>query len=131
MRLRIYRGLIGTWVDAGTLGEFLVTLDWKIRDQLIEMTNVDQEGATVALIRVDPKTGEVAHSAINHSGTAISGLWDFSTDEGPTMDGTFTSPEGAEGQLSLQFKPQGKDSMVLAVKLPGGPASNLRLVRRE
>ena len=123
--------LLGEWVDPGTLGEFRVVLSWKIADQLLELTTVDQAGATVAAIRMDPKTGAVDHSGINHSGTTVSGLWDFSADEGPMMNGRFVSPEGAEGELSMHLKPQGEDAMVLAVKLLGNPTSNLQLVRRE
>ena len=125
-----WESLLGTWVDIGTLGEFRVTLDWKIEGQLLEMTNVDQAGPTVAVIRVNPTTGTVDHSAINHSGTTISGQWDFESDQGPLMTGTFATPEGVEGKMSLQFKPQNADAMVLAVKLLDNPVSNIQLVRQ-
>ena len=126
-----WENLLGTWVDTGTLGEFRVTLDWKIEGQMLEMTNVDQAGPTIAVIGVNPRTGTVDHSAINHSGTTISGQWDFESDQGPLMIGTFATPEGVEGKISLQFKPQNADSLVLAVKLLDNPASNIQLVRQN
>ena len=123
--------LLGTWVDVGTLGEFRVSLEWKIENQLLEMTNVDQAGPTIAVIRVNPRTGVIDHSAINHSGTTISGLWDFGDEKGPIMRGTFATPEGAEGEMSMQFIKQGQDALVLAVKLLDNPASNIRMVRQK
>ena len=125
-----WEGLLGTWVDTGTLGEFRVTLDWKIEDQMLELTNVDQAGPTIAVIRINPKTGAIDHSATNHSGTTISGHWNFDSDQGPIMTGTFATAEGVEGNMSMQFMPQNADSMILAVKLLDNPASNIQLVRQ-
>jgi hypothetical protein len=123
--------LLGEWVDPGTLGEFRMKLEWKIKNQLLEMTNLDQAGANVAVIQLDPQTGTIDHSAINHSGVTVSGQWDFDADGGPTMSGRFATPDGNEGDVSMQLKPQGEDGLVLAVKLLGNQASNLQLVRRE
>ena len=97
---------------------------------MLEMTNVDQAGPTIAVIRINPKTGAIDHSATNHSGTTISGHWDFDSDQGPIMTGTFATAEGVEGNMSMQFMPQNADSMILAVKLLDNPASNIQLVRQ-
>ncbi|MEM1249880.1 MAG: hypothetical protein AAGK22_26130 [Acidobacteriota bacterium] len=126
-----WTGLFGDWVDVGTRGEFQVSLDWKIKNQLLELTTRDQNGPTVAVLRIDPKTGKVLHSGTNHSGTTISGHWDFTAEGGPRMIGRFTSREGAEGDLTLQFKPGTDDAMVFAVGVGGPRTSNIQMIRRK
>jgi hypothetical protein len=36
--------LLGDWVDVGTRGEFRLSLNWKIKNQLLELTTIDQNG---------------------------------------------------------------------------------------
>lgn len=121
--------VLGDWVDQGTLGEFRVSLKWKIENQLLEMTTIDQNGANVGLIRLDPKTNEIIMSATNYVGAMTSGRWDFTAEEGPKMTGRFHNMEGASGDFVLQFVPTGANTMVLRV---GARAtSNVPLVRKQ
>lgn len=121
--------VLGDWVDQGTLGEFRVSLKWKIENQLLEMTTIDQNGANIGLIRVDPKTHEITMSATNYVGAVTSGRWDFTAEEGPKMTGRFETVEGASGDFALQFVPTGDNTMVLRVGAQ--TISNVPLVRKQ
>jgi hypothetical protein len=45
--------LLGDWVDPGTRGEFRLSLNWKFKNQLLEPTTIDQNGTSVAFIRIN------------------------------------------------------------------------------
>lgn len=120
--------VFGDWVDVSTRGEFRVSLDWKINDQLIEMTTIDQNGPTIALIRIDPESGDIVHSATNHSGAVISGRWDLEAEDGPKLSANFLSAEGVEGELGLQFVPNGE---ALVFRVGTQQTSNIQMIRKE
>ena len=121
-------GLLGDWVDIGTRGEFRLSLSWKIKNQLLEMVTIDQNGPTVSLIRVDPISGDVLHSGTNYIGASTSGRWDFSAEEGPKLAASFVAGEGAEGQFSMQLVPGDKDFLVLRVG--AGQTSEIPMMRK-
>lgn len=110
-----WRELLGDWVDVGTRGEFRLSLNWKIKNQLLEMVTMDQNGPSVALISLDPSTGQITHSGTNHSGIAHSGRWDFSAEDGPKMTGKFVTGAGATSQFNMQLVPNGVDFLVFRV----------------
>ena len=120
-----WENLLGDWVDVSTRGEFQVSLNWKIKNQLLEMSFTEQAGATIASINIDPSSGEIVHSGINPLGASITGTWDFAIEEGPRFDGKFLSAEGAEGELSIQMVPQENDALLFKIA-----QSNISMIRK-
>ena len=120
-----WESLLGDWVDASTRGEFQVSLNWKIKNQLLEMSFTEQAGATIASINIDPSSGEIVHSGINPLGASITGTWDFAIEAGPRFDGKFLSVEGAEGELSIQMIPQEDDALLFKIA-----QSNISMIRK-
>ena len=120
-----WESLLGDWVDASTRGEFQVSLSWKIKNRLLEMSFTEQAGATIASINIDPSSGEIVHSGINPLGASITGTWDFAVEEGPRFNGKFMSLEGAEGELSIQMVPQEKDALLFKIA-----QSNIAMIRK-
>lgn len=121
--------LLGDWVDVGTLGEFRVSLAWKIKNQLLELTTMDQNGPAVAFISIDPDTGHITHSGTNYGGTATTGQWDFTAKDGPKMNGQFLSNAGAQGKFSLQLVPENENAMVFRVGAQ--QTSDIQMVRKQ
>lgn len=120
-----WESLLGDWVDASTRGEFQVSLSWKIKNRLLEMSFTEQAGATIASINIDPSSGKIVHSGINPLGASIKGTWDFAVEEGPKFNGKFVSLEGAEGELSIQMVPQEKDALLFKIA-----QSNIAMIRK-
>lgn len=120
-----WESLLGDWVDVSTRGEFQVSLNWKIKNQLLEMSFTEQAGATIASINIDHSSGEIVHSGINPLGASITGTWDFAIEEGPRFDGKFLSAEGAEGELSIQMVPQENDALLFKIA-----QSNISMMRK-
>jgi hypothetical protein len=120
-----WESLLGDWVDASTRGEFQVSLSWKIKNRLLEMSFTEQAGATIASINIDPSSGEIVHSGINPLGASITGTWDFAVKEGPRFNGKFMSLEGAEGELSIQMVPQEQDALLFKIA-----QSNIAMIRK-
>ena len=107
--------LIGDWVDVGTRGEFRLSLNWKIKNQLLELMTMDQNGPAVALIRIEQSSGKIVHFGTNHSGVSTTGQWDFAAEEGPKMTGSLVSNTGVASEFILQLVPESRDSLVLRV----------------
>ena len=120
-----WENLLGDWVDVSTRGEFQVSLNWKIKNQLLEMSFTEQAGATIASINIDPSSGEIVHSGINPLGASITGTWDFAIEEGPRFDGKFLSAEGTEGELSIQMVPKDNDALMFKIA-----QSNISMIRK-
>jgi hypothetical protein len=120
-----WENLLGDWVDVSTRGEFQVSLNWKIKNQLLEMSFTEQAGATIASINIDPSSGEIVHSGINPLGASITGTWDFAIEEGPRFDGKFLSAEGTEGELSIQMVPKDNDALLFKIA-----QSNISMIRK-
>ena len=121
--------LLGDWVDLGTRGEFRVSLKWKIKNQLLELTTIDQNGAAVSLISRDPKTSDIVHTGTNYVGTTTSGQWDFAAEDGPKMQGGFRTVEGVEGKLTLQFVP--KDDQTMVFRVGSTQTSDIQMIRKQ
>ena len=120
--------LLGHWVDVGTRGEFRLSLNWKIKNQLLELTTIDQNGPSISVIRVDPKSHQVVHVGTNYEGATTSGKWDFASPEGPKLAASFVTGEGVQGQLNMQLVPQSDDAMVLRVGAQ--QMANVQLMRK-
>jgi hypothetical protein len=121
--------LIGNWVDAGTRGEFRVSLAWKIKNQLLEMTTVDQNGPSVAYITIDQKSGDIMHSGTNYAGTSTRGWWDIEHEGGPKMSGEFFSSGGGSNPISIQLVPIDVNSMVF--KVGSKRISDVPMIRKQ
>ena len=120
--------LLGDWVDVGTRGEFRLSLNWKIKNQLLELTTIDQNGPSVSVIRVDPKSHQVVHAGTNYVGVTTSGKWDFAAPEGPKLAASFMTGGGVQGELNMQLVPQSDDAMVLRVGTQ--QMANVQLMRK-
>jgi YVTN family beta-propeller protein len=121
--------LIGDWVDVGTRGEFRLSLNWKIKNQLLELVTMDQNGPSVAFIRVDQGSGRILHTGTNHSGVSSTGYWDFAVEDGPKMTGSFLTSTGATDQLNMQLVPTSLDSLVFRVGV--GQLSEIPMIRKQ
>ena len=86
--------LLGDWVDQGTKGEFRVSLKWKIKDELLELTTVDQAGPSIASIAVDVETGEIMFANLKLSGQDNSFYYfkSFSRSQSVTESKLFLGP---------------------------------------
>jgi hypothetical protein len=120
--------LLGDWVDVGTRGEFRLSLNWKIKNQLLELTTIDQNGPSISVIRIDPKSHQVMHVGTNYEGATTSGKWDFASPEGPKLAASFVTGGGVQGQLNMQLVPQSDDAMVLRVGAQ--QMANVQLMRK-
>jgi len=121
--------LLGEWVDTGTRGEFRVSLVWRIKNQLLELTTIDQNGPSVASIHVDQASGKIFHSGTSANGTSTRGQWDFTAEEGPKMQGKFLTREGIQGQLTLQLVPQNEYAMIF--KVGATTTSDIPMIRKS
>ena len=120
--------LLGDWVDVGTRGEFRLSLNWKIKNQLLELTTIDQNGPSISVIRVDPKSHQIVHAGTNYVGTTTTGKWDFSAREGPKLAASFVTLAGVKGELNMQLVPQRDNAMVLRVGAQ--QMANVQLMRK-
>ena len=121
--------MIGDWVDVGTRGEFRLSLTWKIKNQLLELVTMDQNGPAVALIRIEQGTGRIVHSGSNHSGVSNTGQWDFAAEEGPKMTGSFVSNTGVASEFTMQLVPASRDTLVL--RLGAAQLSEIPMMRKQ
>ena len=124
-----WEDLIGDWVDVGTRGEFRLSLTWKIKNQLLELVTMDQNGPAVALIRIEQGTGRIVHSGSNHSGVSNTGQWDFAAEEGPKMTGSFVSNTGVASEFTMQLVPASRDTLVL--RLGAAQLSEIPMMRKQ
>ena len=120
--------LLGGWVDVGTRGEFRLSLNWTIKNQLLELTTIDQNGPSISVIRVDPKSHQVVHVGTNYEGATTSGKWDFASPEGPKLAASFVTGGEMQGQLNMQLVPQSDDAMIL--KVGAQQMANVQLMRK-
>jgi hypothetical protein len=112
-------GLIGTWVDADTVGANLkISFAWKIADRVIEVTSKDERRETVALMGVNAKTGEVFHVGADSEGTSVLGTWDVDENGDAVLGIAYTSGDGEEGQLSVRYHREGIDTVMMTIELP-------------
>lgn len=124
-----WEDLIGDWVDVGTRGEFRLSLSWKIKNQLLELVTMDQNGPAVALIRIEQGTGRIVHSGSNHSGVSNTGQWDFAAKEGPKMAGSFVSNTGVASEFTMQLVLKSRDTLVL--RLGAAQLSEIPMMRKQ
>ena len=110
-----WNSLLGDWVDVVTRGEFRLSLNWKIKNQLLELTTIDQNGQSISAISVDPESHQVVHVGTNCEGTTTSGKWVFASPKGPKLAARFAVVGGVQGELNMQLVAQSEDAMVLSV----------------
>ncbi len=105
-----------------------MSLNWKIKNQLLELTTIDQNGPSISVIRVDPKSHQIVHAGTNYVGTTTTGKWDFSAREGPKLAASFVTLAGVQGELNMQLVPQRDNAMVLRVGAQ--QMANVQLMRK-
>src|SRR5262249_40006166 len=102
------------------------TFAWKIKDVLIESAHSDPSDGSVALIGVNPETGEVFHNGADRGGSMFAGHWDFSPDGDATLNISYVNTDAQKGTLKFRYRLK-DDALDLRV---GGPDSRpLKLMR--
>ncbi|OUT96564.1 MAG: hypothetical protein CBC01_08080 [Betaproteobacteria bacterium TMED41] len=60
-----WNNLLGDWIEACIRVEFRLSLNWKIKNKLLELTTIDQNGPFISAISVDPESHQVVHVGTN------------------------------------------------------------------
>lgn len=122
-----WAGLIGTWVDAETLGtKVKTTFAWKIPERVVEITSTEGGRDSVALVGVNGKTGEVFHTGADSQGTTFLGTWGLEGDEA-VLRLTYAGGDGQEGTATVRLRLEDADSLTATVQ--EAQPTTLRLVR--
>lgn len=111
--------LIGTWVDAGSNGAGLKqTFRWKLRDRIIEQSSKDPNNESVALIVLNPESGEVQHNGGDRDGATFKGTWDVSPEGDALLKVSFVNAKLEQGTITIRYHFESDDVLTLTVELP-------------
>jgi YVTN family beta-propeller protein len=128
LRRKKWDRIVGTWIDADTKGAGLkTTFAWKLTDRVIEVTSKERDKASVALMSVNAKTGEVFQAGADDTGTSFFGKWTFEEGGDAVFELGYTGADGAEGTLVLRHRLETDDALIIIVELP--QPITLRMVR--
>jgi hypothetical protein len=121
--------LIGTWVDPGTRGKnFKTTYTWKIKDVLIETVHKDSSSESVALIAINPETGDIRHMGGDAGGSMFTGTWTFAKSGDATLEVAYANTDSQKGTLKLRYRLKDDDTLDLTVFQPQSkPITLIRL----
>lgn len=120
--------LIGTWVDADSKGAaFKITYAWKIKDRVLEVTTREPQNESVALMAVNPTTGEVFHTGADRNGTMSTGKWELPPDGDAVLEVRSSGPEVLQGAFKVRHHLTDNDTLTLTVDSPR--RVTIRLVR--
>ena len=96
--------IIGTSLDADTRGaNYKVTYAWKIKDRVIETTTKERNQESVALMRVNAKTGAVFHMSVDSLGSSAIGEWKVDDNGDAVPEMVYTGPDNREGLLIIRY----------------------------
>jgi YVTN family beta-propeller protein len=122
--------LIGTWVDADTMGSALkTTYAWKLRDRTIEVTNAEGQKKSIALMAVNAKTGEVFQIGADNQGATFLGRWKLEEKGDAVFEAGYTSGDGQEGTLNVRLHLEDNNTLILTVQLP--QPITIRMIREK
>lgn len=111
--------LMGTWVDVGSKGAGLKqTFQWKLPDRIIEHTSKDPTSESVALIGLNPESGEVVHSGGDRDGAMFKGVWNVSPQGDALLRISFVNAKLDQGTLTIRYHFESDDALTLTVELP-------------
>lgn len=111
--------LIGTWVDAGGNGAGLKqTFRWKVQDRIVEHTSRDPNNESVALIALNPESGEVQHTGGDRDGATFKGAWDISPEGDALLKVSFVNAKLEQGTITIRYHFETDDALTLTVELP-------------
>ncbi len=111
--------LIGTWVDTGSKGAGLKqTFRWKLKDRIIEHTSKDPNNESVALIALNPESGEVQHHGGDRDGATFRGAWDVSPEGDALLKVSFVNAKLEQGTITIRYHFESDDALTLTVELP-------------
>ncbi len=111
--------LIGTWVDATSRGAgYKTTYAWKLPDRVIEVTSKDPGNESVALIGVDPETGEIFHNGADRNGSVFTGKWELLPGGDALLHLRFSGGDGQKGGFNVRYRLADDDRLGLTVELP-------------
>ena len=72
-----HEAIIGTWVDEASGGQAVkVVYGWTVKDHAITSTVTTGERTSIAMIGIDPDSGDILHTGYDNRGGMISGRWD-------------------------------------------------------
>jgi hypothetical protein len=123
--------ILGTWVDEDTGGEVVrVTYAWRIADHALAISFKSPHRESEALVGIDPKSGDVAHVAIDSEGGAAIGKW---TGEGESaiLELKRTAPDGSESTVRISQRFEGDDRLVVEMSSASGEGGSVVLVRKK
>lgn len=111
--------LIGTWVDAGSKGAGLKqTFQWKLKDRVIEHTSHDPNNESLALIVLNPESGEVQHIGGDRDGATFKGAWDVTPQGDALLKVSFVNAKLEKGMVTIRYHFETDDALTLTVELP-------------
>ncbi|MEM7386928.1 MAG: hypothetical protein AAF514_18470 [Verrucomicrobiota bacterium] len=120
--------LLGTWVDAETKGKKLTTTyTWRFKDKVIENTTTIEGRKDVALIGLNARTGEMFQMTADDQGGSSLGSWKGNPDRSATLGVLFTTGDGQQGAISIDFRFENNDTLIMT--LPAEKPVVFRLVR--
>jgi len=109
----------GTWVDKDSQGEGLkILFRWKIKNRVIETESFDPNNHTTGLIAVNAQSGDVFEVSADRNGLSSLGNWTFNEKGEVTARLGYTSGDGEQGDLTLQYKLLDEDTLILTIGLP-------------
>lgn len=119
LRKSNWHRLIGTWVDADSQGAGIkTTYAWKLQDRLLEVTNVEANKRSVALMAVNAKTGDVFQTGADDQGSSFLGRWRFEETGAAVLEVGYTGGDGNEGTVTVRNRLQDDDTLIMTVELP-------------
>ena len=111
--------LLGTWKDEASDGAGVTqVIRWKIPDRVLEITSRERDNESVALVSVDPGTGDVMHTGGNARGDFFRGKWDLSREEDAVLSLQFSPASGQPGPLVIHHRWLEAGRMELQLDLP-------------
>ncbi len=111
-------GFTGTWVDAETRGtHFKMTVAWKLKNWVIEITTKDSDKETVNLMGVDQNTGGIFHMGADSNGFSSLGKWTVDNEGDAVQSILYGGPNGQKGAFSVRYHFEDKDTITITVEL--------------
>jgi len=111
--------LIGNWVDQETQGKNLkVTYQWKVKDRIIEHTNIDATSESHALIGINKASGQIYHMGGTSLGASYTGTWTADTNGDSVLNLNIESENGERHTLNVRYHFENEDQFNLILELP-------------
>lgn len=111
--------IIGTWkVEGVGVQDAEISYSWKFEDSVIEVNSKMGELESFALMGVNGKTGEVFHMGVDGGGSSSLGTWRFEEGGDAVQEVQYTRASGREGEMSVRYHKEEKDSITMTIERP-------------